>query len=129
MELLYNGNPIYGRSNVKELKKCKLKTQLPFRRALIYLRLPLPRLFNLCEMRLFNFIVLLLFIVTSSCQPEQTHKLTQQEMEMKVDSMVAAKMEIVNQQAMEDLDHRMAIEVKAKTDSIVNAKLQDAAAH
>ena len=40
----------------------------------------------------------------------------------KVDSIVGTRMEEINRAAMEDLDQRMTIEVKAKADSIIAAR-------
>ena len=51
---------------------------------------------------------------------------TQSEIDAKVDSLVGLKMEEINRLAMEDLDRRMSIEVKAKADSIVAASMQPA---
>jgi hypothetical protein len=42
------------------------------------------------------------------------------------DSMIAIKVEEINRQAMEDLDRRISIEVKAKTDSILDARSKKA---
>ncbi len=47
--------------------------------------------------------------------------MTENEMNARVDSLVGAQMESLQQEAMNDLDRRMAIEVKAKADSIVAA--------
>ncbi|XZF16079.1 hypothetical protein ACTHGU_08065 [Chitinophagaceae bacterium MMS25-I14] len=47
--------------------------------------------------------------------------MSESEMHAKVDSIVGSKIEEMNRQAMEDLDHRLAIEVKAKADSIVQS--------
>ncbi len=49
--------------------------------------------------------------------------MTRSQIQAKVDSLVGIRMNEINQQAMEDLDRRMAIEVKAKADSIVQAAL------
>lgn len=40
----------------------------------------------------------------------------------KVDSIVGSRLEEINRKAMEDLDQRMTIEVKAKADSIIAAR-------
>lgn len=53
-----------------------------------------------------------------SCK-NKTEAISRSQMNAKVDSLVAIKLQEVNAQAMEDLDRRMAIEVKAKTDSLV----------
>lgn len=57
-----------------------------------------------------------------SCESKQDRN-TRSERSAKIDSMVAERMQEVNTQAMEDLDRRMSIEVKAKTDSIVQARI------
>lgn len=62
-------------------------------------------------------------VLLASCAAEE-HKYSQSEIDAKVDSLVGIKMEEINKQAMEDLDRRMAIEVKAKADSIVQATMQ-----
>ncbi len=59
----------------------------------------------------------------SSCA-EKDQAISRSEIDAKVDSLVGSKMEEINRQAMEDLDRRMAIEVKAKADSIVQVMLQ-----
>ncbi len=45
----------------------------------------------------------------------------------RIDSLVGVRMEEVNRRAMEDLEQRMTIEVKAKADSIVAARRMQAA--
>ena len=61
-------------------------------------------------------------IVLGACKNDKQKALTESMMHAKTDSIVGVKMQELNQQSMEDLDHRMAIEVKAKADSIVAAK-------
>ncbi len=61
-------------------------------------------------------------ILLSACGDDKKRSLTESAIHAKVDSMVGAKMEDMNKQAMDDLDNRMAIEVKAKADSIVAAR-------
>jgi uncharacterized protein YcfL len=60
-------------------------------------------------------------LILVSCGGKQ-QGIKNSERKAKIDSMVAERMQEVNTQAMEDLDRRMSIEVKAKTDSIVQAK-------
>lgn len=69
------------------------------------------------------FALFAAIVLLASCA-SQEHKYTQSEIDAKVDSLVGVKMEEINKQAMEDLDRRMAIEVKAKADSIVQATMQ-----
>lgn len=59
-------------------------------------------------------------ICLTACKA-RNEAISKSQMQAKVDSLVGARMEEINAQAMEDLDHRMAIEVKAKADSIVEA--------
>lgn len=67
----------------------------------------------------------LLFIALffAACKSKD-EAITRSQEQAKVDSMVALKVEEVNRLAMEDLDRRMSIEVKAKADSIVAAYIQ-----
>lgn len=66
---------------------------------------------------LFAIIVSIAF--ASCAQKEKA--ISQSEIQAKVDSIVGTKIGDINRQAMEDLDRRMTIEVKAKADSIVAA--------
>ncbi len=59
----------------------------------------------------------------ASCKEHET-AITQSEIHAKVDSLIAIKLEELNKQAMEDLDRRKSIEVKAKADSIVQARMR-----
>ncbi len=59
-----------------------------------------------------------------SCK-NKTEAISRSQMKAKVDSLVAIKLQEINAQAMEDLDRRMAIEVKAKTDSLVQICMQN----
>ncbi len=68
----------------------------------------------------FAFISAMLLM--SSCG-SRDEAVSQSQIDAKVDSLVGARMEEINRQAMEDLDRRKAIEVKAKADSIVQARL------
>lgn len=76
-------------------------------------------------------LVIALGFLVASCTDSKQKSLTQSAIHAKVDSMVGARMDEINRQAMEDLDHRIAIEVKAKADSIVAARMhpQDTATH
>lgn len=60
-------------------------------------------------------------ILFSACSPSSP-SMSQNEIDARVDSLVGVQMESLHQEAMEDLDRRMAIEVKAKADSIVAAR-------
>lgn len=57
----------------------------------------------------------------TSCGARQ-QALTESELNARVDSLVAERVETLNQHYMEDLEKRMAIEVKVKADSIVAAR-------
>ena len=70
-----------------------------------------------------NKILLALVLLTTlftACNDTQV-AIPQKTINAKVDSIVNVRKIEMNQQAMEDLDHRTAIEVKAKADSIVQA--------
>ena len=71
-------------------------------------------------MKIAACIAVAAIIGLSACQQKE-HVMTESERQAKVDSLVGTKMEEINRLAMEDLDHRMSIEVKAKADSIVAA--------
>lgn len=69
----------------------------------------------------------ILFAITGSlflvaCEPTTAPQLSDADIQAKVDSVVTEKTDMLNQQANEDLDRRMAIEVKPKADSIVAAQ-------
>lgn len=64
------------------------------------------------------FAILTLFLGACSQKVEQSDS----DVDAKVDSIVGSRMEEINTRAMEDLDQRMTIEVKAKADSIINAR-------
>jgi hypothetical protein len=63
-------------------------------------------------------IIALVIASTTACK-NKTEAISRSQMKAKTDSLVAVKMQEINAQAMEDLDRRMSIEVKAKTDSLV----------
>jgi hypothetical protein len=63
--------------------------------------------------------VMLLF--TTSCNQEEK-KFSDTVIHAKADSIVGLRAMELNQQAMDDLEKRMAIEVKAKADSIIAAR-------
>lgn len=66
----------------------------------------------------FALIASVLFLASCNSGGEG---MSQSEFDAKVDSLVGIKLEEVNRQAMEDRERRIAIEVKAKADSIVAA--------
>jgi len=80
-------------------------------------------LLNNVSMKNSIFALAVAALLFASCGGGE-HKYTQSEIDAKVDSLVGVKMEEINRQAMEDLDRRMSIEVKAKADSIVQATMQ-----
>lgn len=61
-------------------------------------------------------------LLFTACQNEASPQMTENEIQAKVDSTVGTKLDELNTQASEDLDRRMAIEVKPKADSIVAAR-------
>jgi len=63
--------------------------------------------------------VVLLFSL-AACNHEEVHDETW--MHAQIDSIVGTRMEEINTRAMEDLDQRMSIVVKQKTDSIIAAR-------
>lgn len=65
-----------------------------------------------------GWMAVAVMISFASCA-EKERIWTKKEIAAKVDSTVATKVDALNQEAMEDLDRRKSIEVKAKTDSIV----------
>ena len=60
-------------------------------------------------------------VLMASCAGEQPKGMTENEYNVKVDSLVGEKMNDLFMQAMEDRDRRISIEVKPKADSIVAA--------
>ncbi len=65
-------------------------------------------------------ILMVLLAGLASCTTKEK-QWSQAEINAKVDSAVSARTTDIHRQAMEDLDSRLAIEVKAKADSIVQA--------
>lgn len=61
-------------------------------------------------------------VMFTACQQEVAPGMTENEMQAKVDSIVGTRLDELNRQATEDLDRRVAIEVKPKADSIVAAR-------
>lgn len=74
-------------------------------------------------MELKYLLIILTIACFTSCEPKEK-AISKSEITAKVDSLVAIKLEDLNRQAMEDLDRRKSIEVKAKADSIVQAYIQ-----
>ncbi len=64
-----------------------------------------------------------LVLLTVSCK-DKSEVHNDSYVQAKVDSIVGSKLGEINSKAMEDLDQRMTIEVKAKADSIVAARKQ-----
>ena len=64
-------------------------------------------------------------LLSVSCKQDNEH--TDSFVHAKVDSIVGERMQEINRKAMEDLDQRMTIEVKAKADSIIAARKAAAA--
>lgn len=74
------------------------------------------------------WVILIAVISLSACKAKKK-AVTQSRIDAKVDSLIAIKMEEINMQAMEDLDRRMSIEVKAKADSIVQSVMSNSASN
>ena len=71
-----------------------------------------------------NKVVLTLVVLgtlLTSCMDKQV-PVPQKTIDARVDSIMNARKAEIKQQAMEDLDHRSAIEVRVKADSIVQAQ-------
>lgn len=63
---------------------------------------------------------LTLLLAVTACQKPETHDETWKQQQ--IDSLLGTRMQEINERAMEDLDQRMSIVVKQKTDSILNAR-------
>jgi len=81
-----------------------------------------PRLRMDMKNKLILKLLLALTIGFGACTREKDRILTPIEVKAKVDSLTAVKVAAIKQQAKEDLDVRIAIEVKPKADSIVEAR-------
>jgi hypothetical protein len=68
-----------------------------------------------------NFTTLIAALLWVGCT-EKMPPVKVTDIQAKVDSVVNMKIKEAQQQAMEDLDRRIPIEVKAKVDSIVDAR-------
>ena len=66
-------------------------------------------------------MVIATVVALSACSSKK-ETFNESTIDARADSIVGIKMEELNKQSMEDLDQRMAIEVKAKADSIVAAR-------
>jgi len=73
------------------------------------------------EMKKLALVVLLGTLLTSCDKKQNT--LSRSEINARVDSMVALRLQDISNEAMEDLNRREAIEVKPKADSIVAARM------
>lgn len=65
----------------------------------------------------------ILSITFFSCKKE-TKPLSKEEIRQQIDSVTAYKINEIDKRARIDLQHRIKIEVKAKVDSILNARMQ-----
>lgn len=74
-------------------------------------------------MKRISAVLLFIPFALAACGGGREKELTENEIKQKVDSLVGAKVEELNRQSMEDLDRRLSIEVKAKADSMVQARL------
>lgn len=67
-----------------------------------------------------HIIVLSVLLITFSACGKKEKELTPAQIRSKADSIVQSKMGKLKQQAKEDLDRRLPIEIKPKVDSILN---------
>lgn len=74
-------------------------------------------------MRHFSPIYCLAFVVLLSACVREEVVLTEDDVKARIDSIVRVRTAFETQRAAEDLDRRQAIEVKVKTDSILNARV------
>lgn len=72
--------------------------------------------------KLLLFPAVIATLAFASCGEKAAPVMDDATIQVKVDSTVGTKLEELNQQATEDLDRRLAIEVKPKADSIVAAR-------
>lgn len=68
------------------------------------------------------FVMLSTVVCTSCLQKERI--MTKKEMQQAVDSAMSIQLKMLKEQAAIDLDHRMSIEMKPITDSIVDAAVK-----
>lgn len=61
-------------------------------------------------------------LLFAACNNNSAPAMDENAIQAKVDSIVGEKLDMLNEQAQEDLDRRMAIEVKPKADSIIEAR-------
>jgi len=66
-------------------------------------------------------LLVMVLITLISCQPK-TNTHNDSYVHAQVDSIVGSRMMDINARAMEDLDQRISIEVKAKADSIIASR-------
>jgi hypothetical protein len=64
---------------------------------------------------------LIIAVSSTACRREEV-LLTEKDVAIRIDSIVHVQAEFAKQRAAEDLDRRQAIEVKVKTDSILEAR-------
>lgn len=74
-------------------------------------------------MRYILLFPLLFLTICMGCRAK-VQSISESQKHAKVDSIVGTHLEDLNRMAMEDLDRRKSIEVKAKADSIVQAYVQ-----
>ena len=72
-----------------------------------------------------NTLLALIILATgfSACNKEP-QQLTKEQINQKIDSIVAYRVKELDEQYQRDLEHRIKIEVKVKADSIVNAAIK-----
>lgn len=77
--------------------------------------------------------ILFVFVLLASCEKKVAPPLSPEQIRQKIDSIVAEKVQVVEERAAKDLEHRIKIEVKVKADSILNemsnASRKDSGSH
>ena len=72
--------------------------------------------------RFSTFYCLTLFVLFLTACTREEVVLTEDDVKARIDSIIRVRTDEVNRRAAEDLDRRSAIEVKVKTDSILDAR-------
>lgn len=116
---LYNrSNPSYCYTYVKCKYGCNLYLLLQNQILPPFLQLPRESI----RMKPFLPVLFISLFLLSSCTP-QVKRVSDKEVAAKADSIVRQRQADIKKAAADDLEKRMAIEVKAKADSIVDVRL------
>lgn len=76
-------------------------------------------------MKRYPLFIICLFITATACNTK-VKKVSEKEIAARADSIIKNSVPAIDSQAMDDLEKRVTIEVKAKADSIVAARKQPA---